>query len=59
MSKKQNHLQVKSKVWLEDRDGRIIVGPGRMRILIPIEKCGFLNAAAKELKMSYRGYGEK
>ena len=47
-------VRVKSKVWLEDPQGRIIFGLGRMRILRAIEKCGSLNAAAKELKMSYR-----
>ncbi|HSO18187.1 MAG TPA: LysR family transcriptional regulator [Desulfosarcina sp.] len=47
-------VRVKSKVWLEDRQGRIIFGLGRMRILRAIERCGSLNAAAKELKMSYR-----
>jgi molybdate transport system regulatory protein len=47
-------VSVKSKVWLEDPQGRIIFGLGRMRILKAIEKCGSLNAAAKELKMSYR-----
>lgn len=45
---------VKSKVWLEDQKGRIIFGLGRMRILEAIKKCGSLNAAAKDLKMSYR-----
>ncbi|MFO7712962.1 winged helix-turn-helix domain-containing protein [Desulfosarcina sp.] len=45
---------VKSKVWLEDHQGRIIFGLGRMRILRAIERCGSLNAAAKHLKMSYR-----
>lgn len=47
-------LHVKSKVWLEDQQGRIIFGLGRMRILRAIERCGSLNAAAKDLKMSYR-----
>jgi len=54
MAKKKNKVCVKSKVWLEDRKGRIIFGLGRMRILRAIEKCGSLNAAAKDLKMSYR-----
>ncbi len=54
MSVKKRNVRVKSKVWLEDRQGRIIFGLGRMRILRAIEKCGSLNAAAKELKMSYR-----
>lgn len=50
----QKKVCVKSKVWLQDAQGRIIFGLGRMRILKAIEKCGSLNAAAKELKMSYR-----
>jgi len=52
-------IQVKSKVWLEDRQGRIIFGLGRMRILRAIQRCGSLNAAAKELKMSYRALWRK
>jgi molybdate transport system regulatory protein len=54
MAAKKPKVFVKSKVWLEDREGRIIFGLGRMRILRAIERCGSLNAAAKELKMSYR-----
>ena len=51
---KSKKVCVKSKVWLEDNQGRIIFGLGRTRILQAIEKCGSLNSAAKELKMSYR-----
>jgi len=54
MAPKANKVIVKSKVWLEDSQGRIIFGLGRMRMLRAIEKCGSLNAAAKDLKMSYR-----
>ena len=54
MAAKPKKVSVKSKVWLEDKKGRIIFGLGRMRILKAIEKCGSLNAASKELKMSYR-----
>jgi molybdate transport system regulatory protein len=54
MAAKKREVRVKSKVWLEDRQGRIIFGLGRMRILSAIQKCGSLNAAAKDLKMSYR-----
>lgn len=54
MVERSKALRVKSKVWLEDQQGRIIFGLGRMRILSAIEKCGSLNAAAKDLKMSYR-----
>lgn len=54
MAAKRTKVSVRSKVWLEDRKGRIIFGLGRVRILEAIEKCGSLNAAAKDLKMSYR-----
>jgi molybdate transport system regulatory protein len=54
MAVKTKKVRVKSKVWLEDQQGRIIFGLGRMRILNAIARCGSLNAAAKELKMSYR-----
>lgn len=54
MAQKSKNVYVKSKVWLEDRQGRIIFGIGRMRILRAIDQCGSLNAAAKALKMSYR-----
>jgi hypothetical protein len=54
MAAKSKKVCVKSKVWLEDREGRIIFGLGRMRILRAIDRCGSLNAAAKDLKMSYR-----
>ena len=54
MAPKTKKVFVKSKVWLEDNEGRIIFGLGRMRILRAIDRCGSLNAAAKDLKMSYR-----
>lgn len=54
MTAKEKEVFVRSKVWLVDKKGRIIFGVGRMRILRAIEKCGSLNAAAKDLKMSYR-----
>ncbi len=54
MAANKRKVRVKSKVWLEDRQGRIIFGLGRMRMLRAIQQCGSLNAAAKDLKMSYR-----
>jgi molybdate transport system regulatory protein len=45
---------VRSKIWIEDADGDVVFGLGRYRILSAVERCGSLNAAAKELKMSYR-----
>ncbi len=48
-------FQIRSKVWIEDTEGTVIFGLGRLKILEAIDRCGSLNAAAKELKMSYRG----
>jgi molybdate transport system regulatory protein len=47
-------FRVRSKIWIEDSHGKVVFGLGRFRILNTIEQCGSINAAAKELKMSYR-----
>jgi molybdate transport system regulatory protein len=47
-------LSVKSKFWLVDEDGRPVFGGGRQIILEKIEELGSIQAAAQELKMSYR-----
>lgn len=55
MTKQNKTYQIRSKIWIEDDQGNVIFGLGRLRMLTAIERCGSLNAAAKELKMSYRG----
>ena len=45
---------VRSKIWIVDSDENVVFGLGRFRILDAIERLGSLQAAAKELKMSYR-----
>lgn len=45
----------RSKIWIEDDDGNVVFGLGRYRILNLIKEKGSLQAAAKELKMGYRG----
>lgn len=47
-------LAIKSRVWIEDEEGKIVFGAGRLRILELIEAHGSILAAAKELQMSYR-----
>lgn len=42
------------KIWIEDEQGHVVFGEGRYRILEAIDRMGSLQAAAKELKMSYR-----
>jgi molybdate transport system regulatory protein len=46
-------LAVKSKVWIE-KDGGLVFGAGRERILKAIERTGSINRAGREIGMSYR-----
>lgn len=45
---------VRSKIWIEDNKGNVAFGHGRVRMLKAIQQTGSMNAAAKQLKMSYR-----
>ncbi len=45
---------VRSKFWIEDPDGKVVFGMGRYRILDAVRRSGSMQAAAKELRMSYR-----
>ena len=54
MKSKERDFRIRSKIWIEDGSGKVVFGLGRFRILSAIERCGSINAAAKELKMSYR-----
>lgn len=47
-------MRVCAKVWLEDEEGRLLLGDGRLRILEAVESTGSLSAAARKLGMSYR-----
>jgi len=47
-------LKIKSKVWIEDDEGKVVFGAGRLRILMAIEEHGSILGAAKALGMSYR-----
>jgi len=48
-----NSIRVRTKVWLEV-DGEPLIGDGRERLLLAIERGGSLNVAAAELGISYR-----
>jgi len=48
-------VRLKSRQWLEDTNGNIIMGEGRQRILELVELTGSINQTAKRMKMSYRG----
>lgn len=51
---KPRKLAIKSRVWIEDGEGKIVFGAGRLRIFELVEAHGSILAAAKELHMSYR-----
>jgi molybdate transport system regulatory protein len=45
---------MRTKIWVEDADGKVVFGLGRYRILETVQRVGSLQAAAQELRMSYR-----
>lgn len=46
-------LRIRSKIWLEV-DGQPFLGDGRYRLLSAVQRTGSINAAARELGLSYR-----
>lgn len=52
-------LQLRSRHWVVNEKGDIIIGEGRCAILENIEKTGSLNQTAKVMKMSYKGVWSK
>jgi len=48
-----NMIKLKTKIWLE-KDGELIFGEGRLRILKGIEKSKSISQAAHRLNMSFR-----
>ncbi len=46
-------MKVKFKIWIE-QDGNVAFAEGRRMLLGAVDRLGSLNAAAKELGMSYR-----
>jgi molybdate transport system regulatory protein len=45
---------IRTKIWIENTDGKVVFGLGRYRMLQAVRDTGSLQAAAKQLKMSYR-----
>jgi molybdate transport system regulatory protein len=52
-------LRLRSRHWIINEDGDIIIGEGRQEILENIEKTGSINKTAKIMKMSYKGVWSK
>jgi len=49
-----SNLSVKSKIWIENENGQVVFGTGRLYILQAVTRQGSIHAAAQELQMSYR-----
>lgn len=45
---------IRSKIWIADEQDNVVFGEGRYRILDAVDRLKSLQAAAAELKMSYR-----
>ncbi|MCP4744670.1 MAG: LysR family transcriptional regulator [Desulfobacteraceae bacterium] len=54
MPDKSSQFVIRSKIWIEDIQGNVIFGLGRYRMLDAIGRTGSLQAAATEMKMSYK-----
>ncbi len=51
-------MKIDGRFWLS-KDGENFLGSGRIQLLKIIEKTGSMNAAAKEMKMSYKAAWER
>lgn len=51
-------MKMDGRFWL-NKDGKNFLGAGRVELLHKIEKTGSINAAAKEMKMSYKAAWER
>ena len=52
-------LRLRSRQWIVDNKGDIIIGEGRAEILETIQRTGSINQTAKIMKMSYKASGAK
>ncbi len=48
-------LKLRSRQWIVNEQGEMVMGEGRKRIFETIQETGSINKAAKALKMSYKG----
>jgi molybdate transport system regulatory protein len=53
------NLRLRSRQWIVDDKGDIIIGEGRAEILETIERTGSINQTAKIMRMSYKGVWSK
>jgi molybdate transport system regulatory protein len=50
----EKKLLLRTRIWIEDEEGKVIMGEGRAVFLELIDRTGSINKAAKKLGMSYR-----
>ena len=48
------HLKIKTKIWIENEEGKLVIGTGRLRILEAIMEVGSMNKAATKLGQPFR-----
>jgi molybdate transport system regulatory protein len=48
------HLTVRSKIWIENGEGKLVIGTGRLKILEAIREVGSMNKAAQRLNQPFR-----
>ncbi|MDQ1239915.1 MAG: molybdate transport system regulatory protein [Thermodesulfobacteriota bacterium] len=47
-------LRVRSKIWIENERGELVIGMGRLKILEAILEVGSMNKAAQKLRQPFR-----
>lgn len=53
------NLKLRFKIWLENDEGKAVIGLGKVKILKAIRRTGSIAAAARELKQPYRNVWAK
>ncbi len=47
-------LRIRTKVWVENSDGKLVIGTGRLRILEATREVGSVSKAAQKVGQPYR-----
>ncbi|MFA6224113.1 MAG: LysR family transcriptional regulator [Desulfomonilaceae bacterium] len=52
-------FRLRYKIWLENDEGKPVIGMGKVKILLAIRRLGSISAAARELDQPYRNVWAK
>lgn len=52
-------FRLRCKIWLENEDGKAVIGEGRLRILQAVRRTGSISKAAKALNQPFRNVWAK